>query len=278
MATIVGVPGAGHYRPGADHDRDNAARTRRWAKSLADGLGRDPADVDLVLAPYARHLHTATPRQHGSGVDELPDDARSMLIDLLDAMALPGATAHGRLTVPLRHAVAMAADSLGLDGRLTDLFVAVFFRELATYLQHPNSPRRLAARGAVAEAIRAHTPDAVIAHSLGTVTVFEALHEHPELEVGCLITLGSPLALQGAVFPRLVPGPVDDVIARPPGVARWVNVSDPGDLVTIARPFTRYFPEVDVDVDECIGLFDFHHAVNYLRCTAVAAELKPLIL
>ena len=45
-----------------------------------------------------------------------------------------------------------------------------------------------------------------MAHSLGTVVAYEALHAHPGLHVYLLVTLGSPLALprrrQGAFLKR----------------------------------------------------------------------------
>ena len=37
-----------------------------------------------------------------------------------------------------------------------------------------------------------------MAHFLGTVVAYEALHVHPDLHVYLLVTLGSPLALPGA--------------------------------------------------------------------------------
>ena len=45
-----------------------------------------------------------------------------------------------------------------------------------------------------------------MAHFLGTVVAYEALHAHPDLHVHLLVTLGSPLALprrrQGAFMKR----------------------------------------------------------------------------
>ncbi len=45
-----------------------------------------------------------------------------------------------------------------------------------------------------------------MAHFLGTVLAYEALHAHPDLHVYLLVTLGSPLALhrrrQGAFLKR----------------------------------------------------------------------------
>ena len=45
-----------------------------------------------------------------------------------------------------------------------------------------------------------------MAHFRGTVGAYEALHAHPGLHLYLLVTLGSPLALPGAIFDRRQPG------------------------------------------------------------------------
>jgi pimeloyl-ACP methyl ester carboxylesterase len=117
----------------------------------------------------------------------------------------------------------------------------------------------------------------VIAHSLGTVVAYEALHAHPQLDVDLLVTLGSPLALPGAVFPRLQPPPAGGTGLRPANVGRWVNISDYGDPIAILRLLKTYFPGVDLDLTESVGLFDFHRAARYLSCASLAATLQPLL-
>ena len=162
--------------------------------------------------------------------------------------------------MPLRHAVTAAADRFSLNGRLTKLFVAVCFPEVARYLAADDAPARAQAREHVATTIAERRARVVIAHSLGTVVAYEALHAHPDLEVDLLVTLGSPLALPGAVFHRLQPRPSAGTGLRPANVRRWVNISDHGDPIAILRPFKTYFPGVDLDLTESVGLFDFHRA------------------
>ena len=92
-----------------------------------------------------------------------------------------------------------------------------------------------------------------------------------------LITLGSPLALPNAIFDRLQPRPAAGTGLRPANVRRWVNISDHGDPVAILRPLKAYFPGVDLDLTESVGLFDFHRAARYLACASLAATLQPLL-
>ncbi|MEU4587753.1 hypothetical protein AB0F92_37830 [Kitasatospora aureofaciens] len=280
MTPIVAVHGVGHHAPAHSPQDIVAARSRRWSEDLAQGLGLAPEHLDLCYAYYADHLHASRPTAQGGTEDdaaldrlELDDpSAATLAADWAEALGLPRATAQGRLAVPLRHLAGMVAEHLSLDGRLTRAFIATLFRDVARYLGDPKA--RAAARETVAEAIRARRARIVIAHSLGSVVTYEALHAHPELEVDLLLTLGSPLALPHGVFHRLSPAPEDGTGRRPPGVRRWVNISDHGDPVAVPRPLSRRFPDVDEDLTESISLFDFHTAARYLRSAAVATAVR----
>ncbi|MFJ9844497.1 serine peptidase [Kitasatospora sp. NPDC101155] len=280
MTPIVAVHGVGHHAPAHSPESVVAARSRRWAEDLAQGLGLGPERLDLRYAYYAHHLHAGRPTAQGGADDDADLDrlerddptAAALAADWAEALGLPGATAQGRLAIPLRHFAGMVARHLSLDGRLTRAFIATLFRDVARYLGEPTA--REAARETVAAAIGDRGARIVIAHSLGSVVTYEALHARPELEVDLLLTLGSPLALPHGVFHRLSPAPEDDVGRRPPGVRRWVNISDHGDPVAVPRPLTRRFPDVDEDLTESISLFDFHTAARYLRSAAVATAVR----
>jgi len=259
-------------------------RAREWAKALGSGLGVDLGDLNVTFAYWAPILHAGVPIAQGSGPDpdaaldyleRVDSDTVNLAAAWLEALELPTVTAQGRLAMPLRHAVSMAARRFSLDGRLTKLFVAGCFPEVAGYLTY--DPVRIAVRDYVARVIAEQSARIVIAHSLGTVVAFEALHAHPELTLDLLITLGSPLALPHGVFHRLQPRPVDGLGIRPPTVTRWVNVADHGDPVAILRPFDRYFPDVDLDLVESVGLFEFHKVGKYLSSASVAATLQPYL-
>ena len=84
-------------------------------------------------------------------------------------------------------------------------------------------------RAVVAQALGAG-PAIVIAHSLGSVVTFEALHEHHST-IPLWVTLGSPLAMRAVVWPKLRPRPP----ATPEAVLRWLNYWDRDDIIA-ARP------------------------------------------
>ncbi|WP_406230880.1 hypothetical protein [Nocardia sp. NBC_01009] len=76
----------------------------------------------------------------------------------------------------------------------------------------------------------------VIGHSLGSVVAYEALHHAPGPVT--LITLGSPLALQSIIYPRLRPQPP----IVPPALARWENIADRDDIVAAHLDLAPFFP------------------------------------
>lgn len=105
----------------------------------------------------------------------------------------------------------------------------------------------------------------VVAHSLGSVVAYEALHRisHPVV----LLTMGSPLALQRIIYPKLRPQPS----TVPHSVTQWSNIADRDDLVAAFLDFTRYFPPApgSAITPETIATIDNgsqpHSAVRYLN-------------
>jgi hypothetical protein len=100
---------------------------------------------------------------------------------------------------------------------------------------------------------------------------------HPDLEVDLLITLGSPLALPDVVFGRLDPAPINGKGERPPGVRRWINIADPGDVIAVPRGLGGFFDGIDTDLTTPIGVFNAHKVTDYLSCTTTAAALATLL-
>jgi hypothetical protein len=275
---IVGVHGVGNYRQGEEVEDARQRLAAVWLKHLRRGMPDGQADsLDVSVAYYADHLA----RRDGQGavdesLDHLSSDVEELVRSWLGEFDWPEQKAQGVGTWPLRQVVGWLAERRGLGPRLTEEFVSRFFREVAAYLPRAESgfgPRD-SARDAVAKEIRARQPQVVLAHSLGSVVAYEALWAEPDIEVDLLVTLGSPLALPHVVFPRLLPAAGEGLGRRPPGVRRWANFADPGDLVAIPNGgISRRFSSVDLDVHDVIDAFDFHRAANYLACGKLAEVL-----
>jgi hypothetical protein len=160
-----------------------------------------------VFALAAQELRPdGTPQGGGEVVRRLLDAATTILS--LGPLARSGQWLSGRLM--LRHlaqVVRYLSRSEIVDGRTLDERI----------------------RGVVRAAI-GPGPAVVVAHSLGSIVAFEALHE-PGAAVPLLVTLGSPLGLRTVVWPRLRPQPP----ATPERVRSWLNCWDRDDVI-LARP------------------------------------------
>jgi len=233
-------------------------------------------EVELRVAYYADVLQpTGQQGAVGGDLEDLDSLGQQMLLQWVALLGAPAEIAQGYGTMPMRQAISWVATRYGLDNRLVSWFVHRFFREVPTYLS--DDARRSATRNRVAAAIVAHDPQIVLAHSLGSVVAYEALWAHPELSIDLLVTVGSPLGMPDVVFERLDPPSADGRNSRAPGVARWINLADPGDLVAIPRHLGRRFPGIDLDREDLIHAFDFHRVANYLAATATRAVLVPYL-
>jgi hypothetical protein len=115
--------------------------------------------------------------------------------------------------------------------------------------------------------------DVVIAHSLGSVVAYETLWA-TGMTVPTLVTVGSPLAVP-QIFHRLSPAPVEGRGARPPGVGRWCNIADVGDVVAIPiGGVAKNFDGLEADLHDTIAPINPHKLTSYLRCRALGTALE----
>jgi hypothetical protein len=266
---VLGVHGVGNLQPGLEPPAAAARLATWWTRALLKTRAFEPDRLDVTVAYYAHRLAKTVPQ----GQDDIDPSAEPEVLSWARLLGLPDEVPQGQLTHPARAAVDWVARRFGLDTRIARTFVAVFFREVGAYFTAPQA--RSAAQADVADAIARTHPQVIMAHSLGSVVAYETLwtNEHPPVDL--LLTLGSPLAMPDLVYDRL-----QVQRARPPGVRRWVNVSDPGDVVAVPRGgIARGFTAVDADLTDAIHAFDFHRVAHYLSCGAtqgaLAATLTP---
>lgn len=270
---ILGIHGIGNLRVNEDHETASGHMSALWGKHLAAG-GTPSADVRVAY--YADLLHDSGHQGEDGRLEELSAPEEAILADvftLLESPAAPAGVAQGWLTYLLRSQLASIVASKACSPGLMEWFMVRFAKEVHRYLEP--GPARLAVHRRVREALVAHRPDAVIAHSLGSVIVYEALHDCEDLEVPLLITLGSPLALPKAVFHRLTPSPEQGRGRRPKSVRRWANLADPGDLVALpVHGISALFDGVEIDQHCSVHqTYRFHHVEEYLKTAQVAALL-----
>ena len=276
--SVVVVHGVQNWRPGVPAPKATAELAAEWSPRLAEGyraagLGHIPAPL-VHPAYYAHFLNDDEIQSAAREVEELSAPEASLLISWLRAAGLPAEPPEGQAwgTMPVRQALDWFARRRGISADLLARIAIALMPEVFVYLTSP--ARRSAAREAVAETIQASGARVVVAHSLGSVVAYEALHAFPLPQVELLVTLGSPLGLPGGVFDALDPAPSNGRGIRPPGLGRWVNIADPGDLVAVPRRLGDRF-DVDSHHEYHIGTLDFHTMGSYLSCGLVAAAVSP---
>ncbi|MFD9793305.1 serine peptidase [Streptomyces sp. NPDC059070] len=277
--TIVAVHGIGNHLSGRSPEQAAAELASQWRLKLqhgftAAGLGyhRLPA---LHAAYYAHHIHAAERQAAMPDVLAIDEPEQSIVIDWALALGSPTLKEQqGLMTAPLRQILSWVSRRRNIPIGTVIRLAVQLAGEVRRYLHVPQI--RAAARSTVAETIRQARPRVVLAHSLGSVVAYEALHAHPELTVDCFVTLGSPLGLPGGIFDHLVPAPIAERGARPAGVRYWVNLADTGDLVAIPRRLGDRFP-VDQHADTPIGRIDFHTFGAYLSTPLTAAAITPFV-
>lgn len=128
---------------------------------------------------------------------------------------------------------------------------------------------RRATRRVVADAVAAHRPDVIVAHSLGSLIAYDALTDAATSGGAgdtVLLTVGSQV---GNAFVRNEFGGYLTM----PAVRRWVNVFNPDDPVLTAR--IRVVDDRFVERSE--RLATGHDAVGYLASEAASEEVfRPL--
>ena len=100
-----------------------------------------------------------------------------------------------------------------------------FLVETYLYLSNPHFIRAVHMR--IHEQLHTSKPNVIVAHSLGSVIAYHFLLLHPELNIPCFITLGSPLAF------RVIQSNLPQPIQRPKAISGdWINFYSHDDFLT----------------------------------------------
>ncbi|MEU7726778.1 hypothetical protein AB0B78_16270 [Streptomyces sp. NPDC040724] len=267
MTRVLGIHGVRNYKAADTTPHLGSARLR--ADWLA-AIGPAAPGLDLETAYYADLLRSE--RQSAEPADE----ELALVEQWARVWGIDPSGAQGRATGWLRWICGQVAERTKQHPAVVEKSVKRFFPEVARYFAAGRGPVRERVKSAMVR----HQPDVVVAHSLGSVVAYEALHDLAgALDVRLLLTLGSPLALPNAVFHRLDPGPLEGRGARPPGVRQWVDIADVGDFVAVPKgELARVFEGVEGRPEISIAPLWPHSVLAYLKHPAVAeviAAVRP---
>ncbi|MBB2940486.1 hypothetical protein FB565_000190 [Actinoplanes lutulentus] len=252
MARIVFVHGI------AQQQRSAIELENEWLLSLAGGIGIagyphladrlwpvQPADRWARMAFYGNLFRTSDQQGDTSEIaDSQREIANEIAFDwLINALDSNRARDAGTARQELDALNLDRADPQGLPGTTARALAALDripwfgnagFRLAGSHALLGQAVRYLsepAIRDTAIAAVHQHLDEdtrVVLAHSLGSVVAYEALHARPQ-PLPLLITIGSPLGLP-SVIRRLQQPP-----AYPTGVQRWINLADRDDIIA-ARP------------------------------------------
>jgi hypothetical protein len=257
MPTVVAVHGIAQQNKGPE------VLAAEWGPPLRDGVGLSGIKLggrDLVCAFYGRLFRPpgsvrAVGDPHYRTSDVTDDEAELLHVFWREAARIeparvPSPDAAIRAATPgsVQVALRVLARSRFFAGLAERAFIGAL-KQVSHYLKDPEI--RAAARKAVDAAVDKDTR-VLVAHSLGTVVTYEALHEYgggPRwANVHALVTLGSPLGIPNLIFDALEPAPNAGRGAWPPRIERWTNISDDGDVVALTKKLGPLFGDELVDI------------------------------
>jgi hypothetical protein len=175
-----------------------------------------------------------------------------------------------------------------------------FASSIATYLTTPSLRELVLAQ--VAQEIQSGYEEVVLlAHGLGSLICYDLLIRRPDLPVRCLVTLGSPLGLEGvrAALAESIAstGASADtdigvpILPFPARLPRWINLHNGADIVASAYPLAslyrplptndpRYVEDVDTGKPgppSPTNLFAGHHPATYLSSKVAGIVLRSVV-
>lgn len=276
MASVVGVHGIAQEQLGL-HQLLNA-----WQPALLDGLEIAARSAAPPAAPFfnlvyygdlftsvadqgARVTKGAGARSCIDGLEDLSPDEVAFLEDAVNDIPIEATRpAKGFVAVPDVLLPLTRRLCRRFDGRLA-LMLVVALRQVRLYLQDDALAEEIRSR--VVEKIGSGC-DVLVGHSLGSVVAFETLALHPELRVGTLLTVGSPLSMR-TIATRLRAGDPSSGLSLPEHERRWANVYDKSDPVAGAGVVSRLWPTAE-DFEVNNGN-EPHSITRYLSKKAVGA-------
>ena len=286
MPRIVGVHGVAQQLKGPE------TLAKDWLPALRDGVtaaGGKIEDGALVCAFYGGLFRpSGSVRAAGDCAYRSTDVSDSEDIDLLlawweaAAASEPKRVSHPdadvRLSTPRSVQAALRALSRSsFFSGLTERALIGSLKQVRRYIGEPDI--RDAAQSAVNDAVTPETT-LLLAHSLGTVVAYEALHRYAEApnwqNLSTLITMGSPIGIRNLIFDQLEPSPVNGMGRWPGGITRWINISDDGDVVALDKQLDHLFHGDIVDI-RIHNLSKAHDVTPYLTAKATGAAIADAL-
>jgi hypothetical protein len=257
MSIVVGVHGIAQQLKGPN------VLEREWEAPLRDGVaaaGKKLEEGALKCAFYGG-LFRAGGTTRGDlhyAPNQVTEDEHELLTALWEEAARseprrvgpPDPNAKTRLATPgsVQAVLRVLAGSKFFAG-ITESALIGDLKQVRGYIR--DAALRDAAQQAVDDVVDTDTR-IIVAHSLGSVVAYEALHRFGRTpkwaNVQTFVTLGSPLGIPNLIFHQLKPAPDAGRGHWPANIVRWTNISDDGDVVALTKQLKPLFGGSLVDV------------------------------
>lgn len=280
---VVGVHGIRQWDTNAHRLAED------WQSALTRGMSHHlgaAVTVPGLITPYYGDVFPKTKllqlgQANEPALDDLTDpDEIAFVTEMLHAyapdMELP--EAEPTLGVPPRTPAWLTRWIAGLDGEWGQGVgerTVTRIRELHGYLTNSEAAER--ARQRIIDAFTGTAARLVIAHSLGSVIVYDMFHRDQIPSAGngadgvnTLITCGSPLGWLPLQRQLAIPGRL-----QLPGTVTWVNIFDPRDPVTAGQGLSDSAATVTDTRVHNGG--DPHSVRKYLRQEALARAVQTAL-
>ncbi|MFV2103045.1 hypothetical protein [Micromonospora sp. LOL_024] len=258
----------------------------QWLPALRDGValaGGTLSSATVTMAFYGDVFRPAGTRSLGEPpltADDVTDplDQELLLTWWAEAARIdpgvcgPAATTRLRTPFVIQRALDALSHSRFFSGLADHLLVGAL-RQVRRYLTDDEIRQRIRQR--VLDALTEDTR-LLVAHSLGSVVAYEALHAVGAAYPQALVTLGSPLGIRGMIFDRLAPAPRAGAGQWPPQLESWTNIADRGDVVALVKTLAPVFPGALTDVSVHNGT-KAHDARPYLTARETGDAVRTAL-
>ena len=282
---IIGVHGLGNKPP-----KDKLENW--WKQAIIDGLrfnGYPESNFKFELVYWADIMHPDPIDVNADITSKQPFTEVYSSIDYSDQKEDLSYTARAKEYLEKYYGKFIVNEVLSLKyPTLTELFIYLHLRDLKTYFALETVPcdgKDVPAKEVIIDrfldCLNKHKDKKIIliAHSMGTIIVQDALIEHlPEIDIDTYVTIGSPLGQRYVLNKYEIEHTqtLKNKLVVPEQITnRWYNFSDPDDQVALNNQLTSLYAanSKNVKIEDQIvknlfaseGVKNPHKSYGYLR-------------
>jgi hypothetical protein len=295
---VIGVHGLGNKPP-------KEKLENWWKQAIIDGLrfnGYSIANFDFELVYWADILHPDPVDVNADITSKQPFTEIYSSIDYSNQNENLSYAARAKEYLEKYYGKFIVNEVLSLKyPTLTELFIYLHLRDLKTYFELQTVPcdgKNVPAKEVIIDrfidCMNKHKDKKImlIAHSMGTIIVQDALIEHlPEIDIDTYVTIGSPLGQRYVLNKYEIEHTQtlkNKLVVPDQIISRWHNLSDPDDQVALNHELTNLYAanSRNVKIEDQIvknlfkseGVKNPHKSYGYLRTPEFSKVINSFLV